>query len=57
MKIEDRINAIEADLQPTRDELKDILLDIRICLMAGQGPIPNEPGKGKLREELKSKRG
>lgn len=57
MEIEDRINAIEADLQQTKDELKEILFDIRTYLMEVQSPIPNDLDKEKFQEELKSERG
>lgn len=57
MEIEDRINAIEADLQQTKDELKEILFDIRTYLMEVQSPIPNDLNKEKFQEELKSERG
>lgn len=57
MEIEERINAIEADLQQTKDELKEILFDIRTHLMETQSPIPNELDKAKGQDELKSERG
>lgn len=57
MEIEDRINAIEADLQQTKDDLKEILFDIRTYLMEVQSPIPNDLDKEKIQEELKSERG
>ena len=57
MEIEDRINAIEADLQQTKDDLKDILFDIRTYLMEVQSPIPNDLDKEKIQDELKSERG
>jgi len=57
MEIEDRINAIEADLQQTKDDLKDILFDIRTYLMEVQSPIPNDLDKEKIQDELRSERG
>jgi NTP pyrophosphatase (non-canonical NTP hydrolase) len=57
MDIEERINAIEADLQQTKDELKDILFDIRTYLMEVQSPIPNDLNRDKGEEELKTERG
>jgi len=57
MEIEDRIKAIEEDLQQTKDELQEILFDIRTYLMEVQSPIPNELDKEKLQDELKSERG
>ena len=57
MDIEERINAIELDLRQTKDELKEILFDIRTYLMEVQSPIPNDLDKDKIQEELKSERG
>lgn len=57
MDTESRINAIEAELQETKDELKEILFDIRTYLMEALSPIPNDLDKEKLHEELKAERG
>ena len=57
MDIEERINAIELDLRQTKDELKEILFDIRTYLMEVQSPIPNDLDKDKIQEEMKSERG
>jgi hypothetical protein len=57
MEIEERIKSIEEDLQQTKDELKEILFDIRTHLMEVQSPIPNELDKAKGQDELKSERG
>lgn len=57
MELEDRIKTIEEDLQQTKDELQEILFDIRTYLMEVQSPIPNELDKEKLQDELKSERG
>lgn len=57
MEIDDRINALEADLQQTKEELKEILFDIRTYLMEVQSPIPNDLDKDKIQEELKTERG
>ena len=57
MEIEDRINAIELDLRQTKDELKEILFDIRTYLMEVQSPIPHDLDKEKIQDELKSERG
>ena len=57
MDKENNIDAISKEFQAVRDELKDILLDIRVFLMEAQSPIPNDLEKEQLREELKSKRG
>lgn len=57
MGLEDRINKIDAEFQETKDELKDILFDIRAYLMEAMTPIPNDLDKEKLREELETDRG
>lgn len=57
MDTESRIDAIEAELQETKDELKQILFDIRTYLMEALSPIPNDLDKAKLHEELEAERG
>jgi hypothetical protein len=52
----DRIDAIEKEFQEVRDELKEILFDIRTYLMEAQSPIPNDLEKERLREELDAER-
>ncbi len=47
----------EAEFQEVRDELKDILLDIRTYIMEAQTPIPNDLDRERLREELDTERG
>ena len=39
MEAEERINELENELQVTKDELKQILLDIRTFLMEAQNPL------------------
>jgi len=39
METEDRIKELEAELQVTKDELKQILMDIRTFLMEAQNPL------------------
>ena len=51
------IDAIEAEFQEVRDELKEILFDIRTYLMEAQTPIPNDLDRERLREELEAKGG
>ena len=51
MDAENRIKALEDDLQETKEELKQILLDIRTYLMEAQTPIPNDLDRERLREE------
>jgi hypothetical protein len=57
MDEENRIKAIEDDFQQTREELKEILFDIRTYLMEALTPIPNDLEKERLREELEAERG
>jgi len=57
MEPENDIDAVEAEFQEIRDELKAILFDIRAYLMEVQSPIPNELKRKELREELKAERG
>jgi hypothetical protein len=52
----EKINAIEAEFQGVRDDLKAILFDIRTYLMEAQTPIPNDLEKERLREELDAER-
>lgn len=42
MEIEDRINAIKVELQQTKDDLKEILADIRKHLSETPGAIPDK---------------
>jgi len=57
MEPEKNIDEIEAEFQEVRDELKDILFDIRTHLMEMQSPIPNDLEKAGSQEELKMERG
>jgi hypothetical protein len=57
MDLEDKINKLDTEFQETKDELKEILFDIRTYLMEALTPIPNDLDKEKLREELESNRG
>ncbi len=57
MDKETNLEAISKEFQAVRDELKEILLDIRVHLMEAQSPIPNDLEKEQLKEELKSQRG
>jgi hypothetical protein len=56
MSNEDEIKAVEAEFQEIRDELKEMLFDIRTYLMEAQTPIPNDLEKERLREELEAER-
>ena len=57
MDSESRIESINEEFQQLKDELKEILLDIRTYLMEAQSPIPNDLDKEKLRQELDTERG
>ena len=57
METEDRIKALEEEFQETKEELQQILLDIRTYLMEALTPIPNDLDKERLREELEAERG
>ncbi len=56
MDTENNIDDVEAEFQEARDELKEILFDIRCYIMEALTPIPNDLEKEKLHEELKSER-
>jgi NTP pyrophosphatase (non-canonical NTP hydrolase) len=57
MDKETNLDAINKEFQSVKDELKEILLDIRVHLMEAQSPIPNDLEKAQLKEELKTQRG
>ena len=57
MDEESRIKALEEEFQDARDELKEILFDIRIYVMEALTPIPNDLDRERLREELEAERG
>lgn len=54
---EARIKALEDEFQETKEELQQILLDIRTYLMEALTPIPNDLDRERLREELEAERG
>jgi hypothetical protein len=49
---EEQIKAVEAEFQKVRDELREMLFDVRTYLMEAQTPIPNDLEKERLRDEL-----
>ena len=57
MDTESRMKTLEDEFQETKEELKEILLDIRTYLMEAQTPIPNDLDRERLREELEAERG
>ena len=56
MSSDDEVTAVEVEFQEIRDELKEMLFDIRTYLMEAQTPIPNDLEKERLREELEAER-
>ena len=57
MSTDERIDAFNEEFQQLKDELKEILLDIRTYLMEAESPIPNDLDREKLRQELDTERG
>jgi hypothetical protein len=57
MNSDDRVDTINEEFQELKDELREILLDIRTYLMEAQTPIPNDLDKERLRQELDTERG
>ena len=57
MEQDSNIEKITGEWEEIREELKDILMDIRVFLMEAQTPIPNDLEKAKLNQELQSERG
>jgi hypothetical protein len=56
MDPEEQLKEIEAEFQEVRDDLKEMLFDIRAYLMEAQTPIPNDLEKERLRDELEAGR-
>jgi len=57
MDIEERIKALEDEFQVTKEELKQILLDIRTFLMEVQTPLPSNLNTGNIPEQSDSEKG
>ena len=53
---EKNLDEMIQEFEEVRDELKEILMDIRIFLMEALTPIPNDLEKARLREELEAER-
>jgi hypothetical protein len=56
MDTEVNIEKLEEEFREVRDELKEILLEIRIYLMGAMTPIPNDLIREQLREKLEAER-
>jgi predicted RNase H-like HicB family nuclease len=56
MPEEPEIDTVIKEFEEVRDELKDILMDIRVFLMEALTPIPNDLERARLREELEADR-
>ena len=52
MDTEERIKALEDEFQLTKDELKEILYDIRTYIMEAVTPIPNDLERERLSDLL-----
>jgi hypothetical protein len=50
------IDQLEAEFREVRDEMKEILFEIRIFLMGALTPIPNDLIKEQLRAKLEAER-
>jgi hypothetical protein len=57
MEQDPNLDKLTAEWEEIREDLKDILMDIRVFLMEAQTPIPNDLEKTKLNQELQSERG
>jgi hypothetical protein len=56
MDNEVNIEELEEEFREVRDELKEILFEIRIFLMGALTPIPNDLIREQLREKLEAER-
>ena len=56
MPEENNLDTTIKEFEEVRDELKDILMDIRVFLMEALTPIPNDLERARLREELEADR-
>ena len=55
--IEQRIEALEAEFKATKEELQQILLDIRTFQMEAQSPLPADAKRGKLPARREAEKG
>ena len=56
MDNEVNIEELEEEFREVRDDLKEILFEIRIYLMGALTPIPNDLIREQLREKLEAER-
>jgi hypothetical protein len=56
MDQKEQLKEMETELQEVKEDLKDMLFDIRAYLMEAQTPIPNDLEKERLRDELEAGR-
>jgi hypothetical protein len=56
MDIESRISQLEEEIKETKEEITDILFDIRAFLMEAYTPIPRDMKHVRLHEELEAER-
>jgi len=56
MGSEVNIEELEEEFREIRDDLKEILFEIRIYLMGALTPIPNDLIREQLREKLEAER-
>ncbi len=56
MDTEVNIEELEEEFREVRDDLKEILFEIRIYLMGAQTPIPNDLIREQLREKLEAEK-
>ena len=56
MDPEEQLKEMEMEFQEVKDDLKEMLFDIRTYLMEAQTPIPNDLEKERLRDELEAGR-
>jgi hypothetical protein len=52
MEQEEDLKELEAEFHTVRNEIREILFDMRTYLMEAQTPIPNDLEKERLRDEL-----
>jgi hypothetical protein len=56
MDEKEQLKEMEIELQEVKEDLKEMLFDIRAYLMEAQTPIPNDLEKERLRDELEAGR-